>query len=90
MKNDLEEFLNKKIVMDSNSSWIYIGTLEKVTDHCAVLSNADAHYNDDTHTSKELYVLESKITGIKINRQYVYVNLSHVISFSLLDDVKEY
>jgi hypothetical protein len=42
MKNDLEEYLNKKIVVDSNSSWIYIGVLERVTDHCIVLSNVDA------------------------------------------------
>ncbi len=90
MKNDLEEYLNKKIVVDSNSSWIYIGVLEKVTNYCVVLSNVDAHDNIDTSTSKELYVFESKRTGIKANRQYVHVNLDHVVSFSLLDDVKEF
>ena len=90
MKNDLEEYLDKKIVVDTNSSWIYIGVLEKITDHCIVLSNVDAHDNIDTPTSKELYVFESKNTGIKANRQNVYVNLDHVVSFSLLDDVREF
>ncbi len=90
MKTDLEEYLNNKIVIDSNSSWIYIGTLEKVTEYCAVLSNADAHDNNDTSTSKELYVFESRATGIKTNRQNVHVNLEHVVSFSLLNDVKEF
>lgn len=90
MKRDLEEYLNKKIVIDSTSSWIYIGVLERVTGHCVVLSSVDAHDNTDTATSKERYVLESKITGIKANRQYVHVNLDHVVSFSLLDDIKEF
>lgn len=90
MKNDLEKYLNKKMVVDSSSSWIYIGVLEKVTDHCVVLSNVDAHDNTDTLTSKELYVLESKQTGIKSNRHVVNVNLAHIVSFSLLDDIKEF
>jgi hypothetical protein len=90
MKSDLEEYLNKEIVIDSNSSWIYIGVLEKVTENCVVLSNADAHDNIDTSTSKELYVFESKTTGIKSNRNRVHVNLDHVVSFCLLEDIKEF
>lgn len=90
MKNDLEKYLNQRVVIDSVASWIYLGVLEKVTDHCVVLSDVDAHDNTDTATSKELYVFESKTTGIKSNRQTVHINLLHVVSFSLLDDVKEF
>jgi hypothetical protein len=90
MKNDLEENLNKEIVVDTNSSWIYIGMLERVTSHCIVLSGVDVHDNADTPTSKEFYVLESKRSGIKSNRQCVHVNLEHVVSFSMLDDIKEF
>ncbi len=90
MKNDLEEYLNKKVVVDTKSSWIYIGVLEGITNHCIVLSDVDAHDNMDTSTSKELYVLESKSTGIKSNRQCIHVNLDNVVSFSLLEDVKEF
>jgi small nuclear ribonucleoprotein (snRNP)-like protein len=90
MKRDLEEYLNKKIVIDSTASWIYIGVLERVTDHCVVLSDVDAHDNADTTTSKEIYVFESKTTGIKSNRKTVHINLLHVVSFSMLDDVKEF
>jgi len=90
MKKDLEEYLNKKIVVDTNSSWIYIGVLERITNHCIVLSDVDAHDNMDTPTSKELYVFESKSTGIKSNRKCVHVKLDHVVSFSLFEDVKEF
>ena len=90
MKSDLEKYLHKRVVIDSTASWIYLGVLEKVTDQCVVLSNVDAHDNTDTATSKELYVFESKTTGIKSNRKTVHINLLHVVSFSLLDDVKEF
>jgi hypothetical protein len=90
MKSDLEAYLHRKVVIDSTASWIYIGVLEQVTRHCVVLSDVDAHDNTDTTTSKELYVYESKITGIKSNRKTVHINLSHVVSFSLLEDVKEF
>jgi small nuclear ribonucleoprotein (snRNP)-like protein len=87
MKEELQQFLKKKILLDTRSSWIYIGTLEALTDHCAVLSEVDVHDSRDSHTTKEVYALESRVTGIKANREKVYVNLEYVISFSALDDV---
>ena len=87
MKNELEKYLKQQIVLDTRSSWIYAGVLEDVTQHCAVLSGVDVHDNKDTATTKELYVLQSKTTGIKANRQLVYVNLDYVVSFSRLEDV---
>ncbi len=90
MKNDLKQFIKQKIVLDTRSSWVYMGMLEEVTGECAVLSEVDVHFNRDTSTSKEIYVLESLTTGIKANRNRVYVNLDYVVSFSLMDDVKQF
>jgi small nuclear ribonucleoprotein (snRNP)-like protein len=87
MQEELQQFLKKKILLDTRSSWVYIGTLEAITSHCAVLAEVDVHDSRDSHTTKEVYALESKVTGIKANRQKVYVNLEYVISFSALDDV---
>lgn len=90
MKEALKKYLKKKIVIDTRSSWIYIGLLEKITENCIVLSEVDVHDNRDTATSKERYVLASKKTGIKSNRDRVYINLDYMISFSSLDDVKHF
>ena len=90
MKEDLEQYLKQKIVLDTRSSWIYIGVLEAVTASSVILSEVDVHDSKATSTSKELYVLESKTTGIKANRNLVYVNLDYVVSFSALDDVKQF
>lgn len=90
MKEDLEQYIKQKIVLDTRSSWIYMGVLEQVTNSCAVLSEVDVYDSTTTSTSKELYVLESKTTGIKANRKLVFVNLDYVVSFSSLDDVIQF
>lgn len=82
--------IKRKVVLDTRSSWVYIGVLEEVTGNCAVLSEVDVHDSRDTSTTKELYVLESTTTGVKSNRDRVYVNLEYVVSFSSLDDVKRF
>lgn len=90
MKTDLEKFMGQKIVLDTRSSWVYIGVLESVSDSCAILVDVDVHDRKDSPTSKELYVLESKATGIKANRERVYVNLHYVVSFSTLEEVMSF
>lgn len=90
MKNDLKNYLNKAVVVDTATSWIYIGTLDKITDHTLILSDVDAHDHADSSSSREFYILESKTTGIRANRQSVSVVLSHVTSISLLEEIKEF
>ncbi len=90
MKKDLETFIGKRMVLDTRSSWIYIGMLEKITDHCAVLGDADVHDATDSATSKEVYIFETRITGIKSNRRTVHINLEYVVSFSQLEDVNKF
>ena len=51
MKKELEKYLKQKIVLDTRSSWVYIGVLEEVTDNCAILSEVDVHDNKDTGTT---------------------------------------
>ncbi|MCP5052671.1 MAG: hypothetical protein GY940_36220 [bacterium] len=90
MKEELKRFLNQRVILDTRSSWLYIGVLEEVTDRCVVLSEVDVHDSRETATSNELYVMESKTTGVKSNRNRVYVNLDMVVSFSALEDVKHF
>ncbi|MCX6578841.1 MAG: hypothetical protein NT166_01495 [Candidatus Aminicenantes bacterium] len=90
LKAELEKYLKQKVVLDTSSSWVYIGVLEEVTDHCAVLSDVDVHDSKDTPTSKEIYTWQSAASGVKANRNRTYVNLQYLVSFSPLDDVKKF
>lgn len=88
MKEALKKYINSKVVVDTSTSWIYIGVLEEILPGSLVLSEVDVHDSSETSSSKEKYVLDSKTTGIKSNRDLVYVNLEYVVSFSPLDSVK--
>ena len=90
MKEELKGFLKQKVVLDTNSAWTYIGEVVEVTHSCAVLSKVDVHNSSETRSSREMYIMESKETGIKDNRDCVYVNLDFIVSFSLLEDVKSF
>lgn len=88
MKEALKKYIKSKLVLDTSTSWIYIGVLEEILPGSLVLSEVDVHDSSETSSSKEKYVLDSKTTGIKSNRDLVYVNLEYVVSFSPLDSVK--
>lgn len=90
MREALKQFLNKKIVVDTRSSWVYIGTLESIGKSSVELSDVDVHDSKDTPTTKEIYLLDSKKTGIKSNRDRTFVSLDYIISFSPLKDVKSF
>jgi small nuclear ribonucleoprotein (snRNP)-like protein len=90
MKKILSTYLKKKVVVDTRSSWVYIGTLEKIGDRYVVLSDVDVHDNNSVEATKEFYVLESKKTGIKSNRHKVNINMDFVVSISGLDEVKNF
>ena len=90
MKTELKKYMKEKVVIDTHSSWIYIGTLDQVTEHCAVLTDVDVHDNTDTATSKDRYVYESRDTGIRTNRDRVFVSIEYIVSFSLLEDIKNF
>ena len=83
--------MNKKIVVDTNSSWIYIGNLNNVSENSMELTDVDVHDSKDTAaTTKEIYLVHSKETGIKSNREIVFINLDYVVSFSPFDKVKQF
>lgn len=90
MKQALATYLKKKVVIDTRSQWIYIGVLEDIIEHCILLSDVDVHDNDSAQATKEFYVLESKKTGIKSNRHKVFINMDFVVSFSGLEDIKNF
>ncbi len=87
MKETLSALLGKDVVVDTRSSWMYIGTLAAVQADSLLLHDVDVHDSGETSTPKERYVIDSCATGIKANRRSVYVNLEYVVSVSPLADV---
>jgi small nuclear ribonucleoprotein (snRNP)-like protein len=83
----LEEFLDQKVVVDLSSTFVCLGRLIRFDDHFLELKNADLHDLRDTETTRENYVAESVVTGIKRNRKRVLLRRDQMVAISLLDDV---
>ncbi len=87
--NTLQLLVGAQVVLDAASPYVYVGRLESVDEKFVTLSEADVHDLRDSATSRDLYLLESKTHGIRVNRRRVHVRLAEIVSISALDDVVE-
>ena len=78
------------VVVDTDSPFVYIGTLLRVEDHFVVLEKVDAHDRNESTSTKEQYIMEAKRFGVNANRKEVSVRKDKVVSVSKLDDVITY
>ena len=83
----LEEFLGAEVVVDLRSSYVCFGTLKHIDDIWLDLRNVDLHDLRDTETTRELYVAETRATGVKRNRKRVLLLRTEIVAVALLDDV---
>jgi hypothetical protein len=87
LPSELDALIGKQVVVDSDSSLIYIGVLEKVGRDYLVLGDVDVHDTADSKSTKESYAHETKKLGTRTNRKLTYVRLARVVSISALDDL---
>ncbi len=83
----MQELIGNNVVVDAESLFVFIGHLSEVRDRTLVLTDADVHDLRDSKTTRELYVLDSKVHGIRANRKRVLIPLNQIVSVSLLSDV---
>jgi hypothetical protein len=85
-----DDLLGEKVVVDSRSRYLYLGTLEKVGGDAIVLTEADVHDTRQSNTTEEVYIIQAVQHGVRVNRERVYVLARDIVSISRLDDVLEY
>jgi hypothetical protein len=85
----LEELIGQVVVLDFRSTFVCLGKLQRLDDHYLELRNADLHDLRDTQTTRENYVVESHLTGVKRNRKRVFIPRAEVVAISALEDVVE-
>jgi hypothetical protein len=85
----LDELIGHAVVVDLRSTFVCIGKLQSCDERFLVLRNADLHDLRDTQTTRELYVADSRATGVKRNRKRVLLMRSEVVAISRLGDVVE-
>lgn len=85
-----EELLGQDVVVDTNGQFVYLGRLAGADDVFFHLEAVDVHDNGDSHTPKEIYIMDAQKYGIKKNRTSVWVLTRNITSISKLDDIIEY
>jgi hypothetical protein len=83
----LEELIGQKVVIDLRSEYVCLGTLTRVDECFLELKNADLHDLRDTETTRENYVVESVMTGIKRNRKRMLLARAEMAAIAALADV---
>jgi hypothetical protein len=85
----LEELIGCRVVVDLRSEYVCLGTLVRVDDHFLELKNADLHDLRDTDTTREMYVIDSRDTGIKRNRKRLLLVRTDIVAVARLEDVMD-
>ncbi|MCH2209980.1 MAG: hypothetical protein MK110_01660 [Fuerstiella sp.] len=85
----MEQFIGQDVVIDVESQYVFLGRLVSLTSGWLTLRQADVHDLRDSQTTRELYVLDSRTDGIRVNRQEVLIPTDQIVSVSRLDDVIE-
>lgn len=85
----LDKLIGELVVIDMRSTFVCIGKLHAVDDAYLDVRHADLHDLRDTQTTRELYISDSRNTGIKRNRKRVLLMRSDVVAVSRLADVVE-
>jgi len=84
----LEEYLGQEVVIDTQSSYIIIGTLKGIDRDYLTIEDADIHDTNYAESTKDQYIMEAARLGLCPNRSGAKVRASVIISISLLKDIK--
>ena len=84
---NFEALRGRDVVLDVSSPYVYLGRLVSWDRAYFHLENVDVHDLRDTHTTRDLYVLDAHRYGINSNRKRAMVRIADVVSLSALEDV---
>jgi small nuclear ribonucleoprotein (snRNP)-like protein len=89
-KEELSEYLDRPVVVDTAAPFIYIGTLNHVGKRFITLKDVDVHHLEPGGAGKEMYALTARKYGASRNRAYTKIRVDMIVSISLLEDVIVY
>ena len=85
--NLIEEMIGQEVVLDAASMYVFLGRVDSFDHRYVVLTEADVHDLRDSTTTRERYVIEARMHGVRPNRKKVIVDLSQIVSISPLEAV---
>ncbi len=83
----LATFIDQMVVADLGEMFVVIGRLVEVGPDHLTFVDADLHDHREANSTKDVYVLESRRYGIRVNRQRVAIPRRQIVALSKLEDV---
>lgn len=88
MDAEIEKLIGEVVVLDTDTRWLYVGTLKKIGKTFITLEDVDAHDLTETGSTRDLHLATIRNNSLIVNREKVLVNREKLIGLSLLEDVK--
>lgn len=89
--NSLDDFLQQRVVCDTQGPLIYIGRLTQWDQNGYWLAEAEVHDRSDGHSTKEMFLFDAYAAHRRgedrMNRRSVFIDRGAVASISRLVDV---
>lgn len=87
MSSAPEALIGQVVVVDLDGPWIAFGRLVAAGAHWLELADADLHDLREGSSTRDVYALETRQLGVRVNRRAVAIPLSQVVALSRLDAV---
>ncbi len=82
-----EALVGQEVVIDLSSPYVVLGKLIRSGASFLELAHVDVHDLRDTQTTREKYVLDCRLHGIRPNRSQAWVSLGEVVCIARLADI---
>lgn len=82
-----EHFINRNVVVDTDTSYTYIGRFVRFEEANVFLEDVIIYDDETIRVPLEEYLIECASIGFSPSRKSVWLNRHKVISISLLEDI---
>ena len=81
--------VGRVVVVDLKSPYVCLGTFASFDESFLELRDADLHDFRDGTATREVYVYDAALVGIRRNRAHILVRRDEIVAISSLADVAE-
>lgn len=85
----LQEYRGQLVVCDLADHYLLVGVLDQVGPQHLAFIEADLHDHREANSTKDVYLIETRKFGVRVNRAKVSIPRPLLISISRLDDITE-
>ncbi len=83
----LEPYVGQIVVCDLDEFFLVIGRLETVASDYLAFVDADLHDHREANSTKDVYAIESRAIGVRVNRRRLCVPRARLVAISRLDEI---